>query len=153
MPSNAPLCGLSPYQSQPGKSHALLKPGLANLCSAQRSKSLISILVQLSENPQVIPPSSHMDICSIQLRSRFVGRVTHKVCRWTEDFRFRVQDAGESSSQIHFKVRDGSGKGLGLGGATFGRAVLNTSAIIHELDKMRSQQLSSGVNSWLYNIM
>lgn len=68
-----------------------------------------------------------------------------QICRWSEDFRFRVQDAPESSSQVVLKVKDGSGKGLGLGGSTLGRAILNTSAVIHELDKMRSQQMSSGV--------
>lgn len=66
-------------------------------------------------------------------------------CRWVEDFRFRVQDAAESSSQLLIKVRDGSGKGLGVGGTTFGRAIINTSGIINELDKMRIQQMSSGL--------
>ena len=56
-----------------------------------------------------------------------------------------MQDAAESSSQILIKVKDGSGNGLGIGGATFGRALINASGIMNELDKMRIQQMSSGV--------
>lgn len=70
-----------------------------------------------------------------------------EMCRWTEAFRFRVQDAGESMPQIHLTVRDGSGKGLGVGGTTIGRAVLDTAVIVHELERMRKQQTSAGMQN------
>lgn len=75
-----------------------------------------------------------------------LGNICVFIYRWSEDFRFRVQDGSESTPQIYLKVRDGSGSGLSLGGSTFGRAVLNASVITHELETMRIQQMFSGVH-------
>lgn len=70
------------------------------------------------------------------------------VRRWNEDLRFRLKDNEDIGTAIlHIAVKDAPGSGINLGGSIIGKATIDASIIIGELDKLRAEALNAGLHS------
>ena len=67
------------------------------------------------------------------------------VYRWHQDLRFRLKDNHDiGSATLNIELKDAPGAMQYLGGNTIGKATIDASIIVGELDKLRSEALSIG---------
>ena len=67
------------------------------------------------------------------------------VCRWQEDLRFRLKDSYDSgSATVNIELKDAPSSLQYLGGSTIGKATIDASIIVGELDKLRADALNTG---------
>lgn len=67
------------------------------------------------------------------------------VCRWQEDLRFRLKDSYDNgSATVNIELKDAPSSLQYLGGSTIGKATIDASIIVGELDKLRADAFNTG---------
>jgi hypothetical protein len=93
-------------------------------------------------DPQFARVTCYADILGLKVSVSRVALHRPARCRWLEDVRFRIAKE-PSGSMLRVTVREAQ-RGIGRGGREVGHAVLDTSIITRQLDKLRAEQENSG---------
>jgi hypothetical protein len=61
------------------------------------------------------------------------------MCRWNEDLRFRREDSQEvGNAMMKIVVKDARGSAINVGRSVIGKASIDASIILGELDRLRA---------------